>query len=142
MTVSEASARFSGGDIPDERGAVFGIDMSAGHDSVVGEFSAVTEGVCCISAKLSPRVIIRDFVDGDRAVAVSKRAEIRLKFIIINGDAVSEKILSAASSGAPLRCVYMECGRQAFLGNMLISLSESAPDDIYGRQITAVFSAC
>ncbi|MCI7768408.1 MAG: hypothetical protein MSJ26_10595 [Oscillospiraceae bacterium] len=142
MTVSEAVRDFYDGDFFDEFGFILGIDMSENGDGVPSGFTAVTEGVCGISARLSPRVIVRNFVDGDRAVPVSHFAEIRLDFLLVKGDAVQEKILSYAMAGCPLRCVYMSCDGIAFEGKMLISLSETAPGEIFGTKASAVFTAC
>lgn len=142
MTVGEALKSFGEGDFLDEFGYVLGIDLSENGDSSPEMFTAVTEGVCGISADMSPRVVIRDFVDGDRAVPVSERAEIRLEFLLISGDGVQEVILNSAEKGVPLRCVYMSVGGAAFLGDMLVSEAVSAPSEVYGIRIKAVFSAC
>lgn len=142
MTVGEALKCFGEGDFIDESGFILGIDMSENGDSAADEFTAVTEGVCGISADLSPRVVIRDFVDGDRAVPVSEWAEIRLRFLLVSGDGVQAAILNAAENGIPLRCVYMSGEGAEFLGNMLVSAAPSAPADIYGTEVKAVFSAC
>ncbi|MBP0956979.1 MAG: hypothetical protein J5997_06405 [Oscillospiraceae bacterium] len=142
MTVSEALNSFGEGEFLDRFGYILGIDLSEKGDSSPELFTAVTEGVCGISADMSPRVIIRDFVDGDRAVPVSKRAEIRLEFLLIAGDGVQEMILNSAENGVPLRCVYMGGDGVAFLGNMLVSEAPSAPSEVYGIRIKAVFSAC
>lgn len=142
MTVREALCDFEAGDFIDELGYVLGIDMSENGGSSADEFTAVTEGVCGISADLSPRVVIRDYVDGDRAVAVSRRTEIRLRFLLISGDMVQKMILKAAENGTSLRCVYMNGDGTAFEGNMLVSAAASAPSEVYGIEIKAVFSAC
>ena len=142
MTVSEAARSFGEGDFFDEFGFVLGIDMSENENSDTDGFTAVTEGVCGISAVLSPRVVIRDYVDGDRAVPLSARAEIKVRFLVIKGDNVQERIIASAKTGIPLRCVYMSCAGVAFEGNMLISLSEAAPAEIFGTEVTAVFTAC
>lgn len=142
MTVGEALKGFGKGEFLDEFGYILGIDMSESGDSSPELFTAVTEGVCGISADMSARVVIRDFVDGDRAVPVSKRAEIRLEFLLISGDEVQERILESAEKGVPLRCVYM-CGEgAAFIGDMLVSEAVLAPSEVYGIRIRAVFSAC
>ncbi|MGN0637709.1 MAG: hypothetical protein ACI4J0_05015 [Huintestinicola sp.] len=142
MTVGEALKSFGKGEFIDEFGFVLGIDMSENGDSAADGFTAVTEGVCGISADMSPRVVIRDFVDGDRAVPVSARAEIRLDFLLVSGDGVQAAVLSAAENGVPLRCVYMSGEGAVFLGNMLVSAAPCAPSDIYGTKVKAVFSAC
>ncbi|MGN1105234.1 MAG: hypothetical protein ACI4RH_01185 [Huintestinicola sp.] len=142
MTVGMALKGFCEGDFLDEFGYILGIDMSESGDSSPELFTAVTEGVCGISADLSPRVVIRDFVDGDRAVPVSKRTEIRLEFLLISGDGVQERILESAEKGVPLRCVYMSGGGVAFLGDMLVSEAVFEPSEVYGIRVRAVFSAC
>lgn len=142
MTVCEAVRNFNDGDFFDEFGFVLGIDLSEDGDGLPLDFTAVTEGVCGISARLSPRVIIRNYVDGDKAVPISENAEIKLQFLLVKGDSVQEKIISAAMAGIPLRCVYISCGGAAFEGKMLISLSEMGPADIFGTKVMAVFSAC
>lgn len=142
MTVEEALNSFGEGEFLDKFGYILGIDMSENGDLAAEDFTAVTEGICAISADLSPRVVIRDFVDGDRAVPVSERAEIRLDLLLISGDGVQEMILDSAEKGVPLRCVYMSGVGVAFLGNMLVSAAPSAPSEIYGIMVKAVFSAC
>lgn len=142
MTVGEALISVGEGDFLDEFGYVLGIDMSEGGDLAAEDFTAVTEGVCGISADMTARVVIRDFVDGDRAVPVSGRAEVRLEFLLISGDGVQERILGSAKNGVPLRCVYMSGGGTEFLGDMLVSAAEAAPSEVYGIRIRAVFSTC
>lgn len=142
MTVREAIAECSDGNFSDEFGFVLGIDLSENKDVMPEDFTAVTEGVCGISAKLSPRIVIRDFVDGDRAVALSERTEIKLRFLVIKGDRVQEVILRAAEHGVPVRCVFMSGDSTAFEGYMLISLCDAVPAGIYGIEVSAVFSVC
>ena len=140
--MNEAVKSFSEGDFFDEFGFVLGIDLSENGNSDTDGFTAVTEGVCGISAVLSPRVVIRDYVDGDRAVPLSERAEIKVRFLVIKGDSVQKRILASAKAGIPLRCVYMSCAGVAFEGKMLISLAEAAPAEIFGTAVSAVFTAC
>lgn len=142
VTVGMALTSVGEGDFLDEFGYVLGIDMSENGDCSPAMFTAVTEGVCGISADMSARVVIRDYVDGDRAVPVSGRAEIRLEFLLISGDGVQERILESAKNGVPLRCVYMSGGGTAFLGDMLVSAAAAAPSEVYGIRVKAVFSAC
>lgn len=142
MTVGEALISFGQGDFIDRFGYVFGIDMSEQGNSSPAMFTAVTEGVWGISADLSPRVVIRNYVDGDRAVPVSERAEITVRFLLSSGDGVQAAILDAAENGVPLRCVYMSGEEVAFMGNMIVSASEMSPSEVYGITVKAVFSAC
>ena len=142
MTVGEALKSVGKVDFLDEFGFVLGIDMSGNGDGSTSLFTAVTEGVCGISADLSARVVIRDYVDGYRAVPVSKGAEIRLEFLLVSGDGVQAAILDAARNGVPLKCVYTSGGGTAFLGDMLVSAAETAPSEVYGLRVKAVFSAC
>mgnify|MGYP007088306547 CR=1 FL=1 len=64
MTVSEAVNAPDEGGFYDELGFVLGIDMSESGDAGTDDFTAVTEGVFSVSADFSPRVVIRDYVDG------------------------------------------------------------------------------
>ena len=93
-------------------------------------------------ADFSPRIVIRDYVDGDRAVPVSKRGSITVKFLRIAGDAVQERIMRCAENGVPVRCVYTDGSNMAFEGYMLISQAGDVPSEVYGRTVTAVFTVC
>lgn len=141
MTVTEAVKSPNDGCFYDELGFVLGIDMSeSGEDT--NSFAAVTEGVFSVSADFSPRVVIRDYVDGDRAVPVSKRGSITVKFLRIKGDSVQEKIMRCSENGIPVRCIYTDGSRSAFEGMMLISQAGDMPSEICGRTVTAVFTKC
>lgn len=142
MTVSEAVNAPDEGCFYDELGFVLGIDMSESGDAGADDFTAVTEGVFSVSADFSPRVVIRDYVDGDRAVPVSKRGSITVKFLCIAGDAVQERIMRCAENGVPVRCVYTDGSNMAFEGYMLISQAGDVPSEVYGRTVTAVFTVC
>lgn len=142
MTVSEAVTAPNDGCFYDELGFVLGIDMLESGDADTDSFTAVTEGVFSVSADFSPRVVIRDYVDGDRAVPVSKRGSITVKFLRIAGDTVQEKIMRCAGNGIPVRCIYTDGSNAAFEGNMLISQAGDATSEIYGRTVTAVFTEC
>lgn len=142
MTVKEAVNLPDEGCFYDELGYVLGIDMSESGNAETNSFTAVTEGVFSVSADFSPRVVIRDYVDGDRAVPVSKRGSITVKLLRIIGDAVQEKIIRCAESGIPVRCVYTDGGNIAFEGNMLIGQVSDTPSEVYGRTVTAVFTVC
>lgn len=142
MTVREAVNAAEEGMFYDFLGFVIGIDMSESGEAKADDLTAVTEGVFSVSADFSPRVVMRDYVDGDRAVPVSKRGSITVKFLRIKGDIVQEKILKCAEEGIPVRCVYTDGESTAFEGNMLISRAEDIPSGIYGREVTAVFTVC
>lgn len=142
MTVSEAVNAPDEGGFYDELGFMLGIDMSEGGNASADDFTAVTEGVFSVSADFSPRVVIRDYVDGDRAVPVSKRGSITVKFLRIAGNAVQEKIMLCAENGVPVRCVYTDGGNTAFEGDMLIGQAGDVPSEVYGRTVTAVFTVC
>lgn len=142
MTVSELAASAASGGFCDSFGRFLGIDMSENGGLAEGDLTAVTEGVISIEADLSAKSAVREFVDGHKAVAVSEWAEIKIRFLLISGDEIQERIMECAHSGVSVRCVFGDGKKTEFSGNMLITSAESKPHSVYGTAVTAVFAAC
>lgn len=141
MTVGEVLDVFDSAGFIDERGFVLGIDMSENGDSAADCFTAVTDGVMSVKGDISPRYAIRDYVDGDRAVALSRRAEVNVRFLSLGGNAVQKRIMDAARDCVKLRCVYKSAEGVLYSGEMLPRITSLCGGDIYGMTVCVCFTA-
>lgn len=141
MTVGEVLMTFDCGGFIDERGFVLGIDMSETHNLTADNYTAVTDGVISVKGDISPRFVIRDYVDGDRAVPLSKRAEVCVCFLRIGGNAVQKKLIDSALDCSKVRCVYKSAGEVLFLGEMLPRITSLCGGDIYGMNVCISLTA-
>lgn len=137
MTVNEALREFSAQTgIYDERAFVLGIAMSDDGTSEYGSFEAVMSGVYEMEADIAPRMIRRDYVDGDKNVPASDRMKIRFKLCPVSDDEVHNRLLSAAEDSEKIRCVYISPSQKICAEGVLsVSIFSIKDNGIFGKEI-------
>ena len=120
MTVGQAMA-LTGGGFSAGEDFVFGIDLSEGQTAEYSDFTAVREKVYGISADLSRKTKLINFVDGSE-------------------NAVQKAVVKAAENGSKLRCVYAGHGQEPMICGMGVTDISVSDGELFGHVIDVTLS--
>ena len=117
---------------------LLGIDISEKQDAEGTAYEVLRNGVVSVSADLSPRCVLRKYVDGDRIVHLSPMERFTVRFLRIADDPVQEFIIAAAESSSDIRYCRIDPKGGLKSGILKAKISDISESDVFGIIYTAV----
>ncbi len=100
---------------------VFSVDTSPDGSADKSMYTPLQQGTVSVTADMSPAVIRRRYVDGERTVCFSVRRKFTVKLLPCADDRAGIVLLSAALNGGSVRYAYEGAG--LLLSGVLIPVS-------------------
>lgn len=139
MTLGEAMVAAGGRGIISEDGFMIGFDISEGQELLPEDFTAAAAGVSGFEFELSPKTVMREYVDGHRAVPLSEMRRFVLTVTYIAGDPLHMFLADAAESSDRVRYAYADALTGTYrTGTGLVRMTKIKKSAVCGLEITFV----